>query len=55
MFDIFDSILVGEEIEYEGKTYLRLTTLKDDYTLDEVGTVSFPTEGVICTLNITEW
>ena len=29
--------------------------LKSDYTLDEVGTVSFPTEGVICTLNITEW
>jgi len=30
-------------------------TLKGDYTLDEVGTVSFPAEGVICTLNITEW
>lgn len=29
--------------------------LKGDYTLDEVGTVSFPIEGVICTLNITEW
>lgn len=29
--------------------------LKTDYTLDEVGTVSFPLEGVICTINITEW
>src|SRR6185503_13606097 len=24
---------------------------KDDYTLDEVGTVSFPHEGVICTID----
>jgi len=30
-------------------------TFKEDYTLDEAGTVSFPIEGVICTLNITEW
>ncbi len=28
---------------------------KKDYTLDEVGTVSFPNEGVICTIDITEW
>ena len=26
-----------------------------DYTLDPVGTVSFPNEGVICTIDITEW
>lgn len=30
-------------------------TYKGDYTLDEVGTVSFPTEGVIATLDINEW
>ena len=29
MFDVFDSFLIGQEIEYEGKTYLRLSTLKD--------------------------
>lgn len=29
MFYGFDSLLVGQEIEYDGKTYLRLTTIKD--------------------------
>ncbi len=29
--------------------------LKSDYTLDEVGTISFPLEGVICTIDIAEW
>ena len=29
--------------------------LKSDYKLDEVGTISFPNEGVIATLDITEW
>jgi len=28
---------------------------KSDYTLDPVGTVSFPNEGVIATIDITEW
>lgn len=28
---------------------------KKDYTLDEVGVVSFPNEAIIATLNITEW
>jgi hypothetical protein len=28
---------------------------KSDYKLDPVGTVSFPNEGVIATLDITEW
>lgn len=28
---------------------------KSDYKLDAVGTVSFPNEGVIATLDITEW
>lgn len=28
---------------------------KSDYKLDTVGTVSFPNEGVICTIDITEW
>ncbi len=28
---------------------------KADYKLDEVGTVSFPNEGVIATLDVTEW
>lgn len=26
-----------------------------DYTLDPVGTVSFPNEGVICVIDVTEW
>jgi len=29
--------------------------LKKDYTLDEVGTISFANEGVIATIDITEW
>jgi len=29
--------------------------LKSDYTLDEVGTISFATEAIIATLNISEW
>jgi hypothetical protein len=29
--------------------------LKSGYTLDAVGTVSFPTEAVIATIDITEW
>lgn len=28
---------------------------KADYTLDPVGTVSFPNEGVIAVIDITEW
>ena len=28
---------------------------KSDYKLDPVGTVSFPNEGVIATIDITEW
>jgi len=28
---------------------------KSDYTLDPVGTVSFPNEGVIATIDIAEW
>ena len=28
---------------------------KSDYILDSVGTVSFPNEGVICTIDIVEW
>jgi hypothetical protein len=28
---------------------------KSDYTLDSVGTVSFPVEGVIAVIDITEW
>ena len=28
---------------------------KSEYTLDEVGTVSFPLEGVIAVIDITEW
>lgn len=28
---------------------------KNDYKLDPVGTVSFPNEGVIATVDITEW
>ncbi|MBM4646593.1 hypothetical protein GS464_29730 [Rhodococcus hoagii] len=28
---------------------------KSDYTLDEVGTVALPAEGVIATVDITEW
>jgi len=27
MFDIFDNLLMFQEIEFEGKTYLRLSTL----------------------------
>ncbi len=30
-------------------------TLKSDYTLDEVGTISFALEAVIAVINITEW
>lgn len=29
MFDVFDSLLIGQEIEFEGKKYLRLKTLRD--------------------------
>jgi hypothetical protein len=29
--------------------------LKSDYTLDEVGTISFANEAIIATLDITEW
>lgn len=29
--------------------------LKSDYTLDEVGTISFPNEGVIAQISISEW
>lgn len=28
---------------------------KSDYKLDPVGTISFPNEGVIATIDITEW
>jgi hypothetical protein len=28
MFDIFDNLLMFQEIEFEGKTYLRLSTLR---------------------------
>lgn len=28
---------------------------KNDYKLDPVGTVSFPNEGVIATIDVTEW
>ena len=28
---------------------------KGDYTLDPVGTVSFPNEGVIATIDVVEW
>ncbi len=28
---------------------------KEDYTLDEVGTVSFPEEAIIATVDIVEW
>ena len=28
---------------------------KDDYTLDPVGTVSFPNEAIIATVDITSW
>ncbi len=31
------------------------SALKKDYTLDEVGTISFANEGVIAVINITEW
>lgn len=30
-------------------------TSKDDYTLDPLGTVAFPNEGVIAVVDITEW
>lgn len=30
-------------------------SLKGDYTLDEVGQISFPHEGVIAVIDITEW
>jgi hypothetical protein len=29
--------------------------LKADYTLDEVGTIAFPNEGVIAVIDIVEW
>lgn len=34
---------------------LTVKSNKSDYKLDPVGTVSFPNEGVIATLDITEW
>jgi hypothetical protein len=34
---------------------LTLYAHKGDYKLDTVGTVSFPNEGVICTIDIVEW
>lgn len=34
---------------------LTVKSNKADYKLDPVGTVSFPNEGVIATLDITEW
>ncbi len=30
-------------------------TLKSEYKLDEVGTISFANEGVICIIDIIEW
>ena len=29
MFDMFDSLLLGKEIDYDGKTYFYLSTLRD--------------------------
>jgi len=47
VFDVFDSFLIGQEIEYDGKTYLRLTTLKDGLVIAVEKDAELPAQVVV--------